>query len=77
MDCWDHAHVVAISHGQTPSVMRRRAIFHRDNARLLVRQLWNRPGARNRPVEDKDAIAPDATNLKTVFGKINRQYANL
>jgi hypothetical protein len=30
-----------------------------------------------RPVEDSDAIRPDAANLKTVLGKVDRQYSNL
>ena len=56
-----------------PPVTRCRAGLYRDNARLLVQHQLNKPGARYRPVENNDAIGPDAANLKTVLGKIDRQ----
>ena len=63
--------------GNPPPVMGRSAGFHRHNARFLCRKQLKQPRARYRFVETDDAIGFDAANLKTVLGKINRQYANL
>ena len=76
MICRDQPHVMTVRHGHTAPVMRRGASLHRDNTRHLIRKQLHQPPTRYRPVEDNDAIRPDAANLKTVLGKVDRQYAN-
>ena len=57
-------------------MMRRGASLHRDNAWRLIRKQLHQLATGYRPVEDTDAIRPDATNLKTVLGEVDRKYPN-
>ncbi len=68
---------MTVRHGHTAPVMRPGTRLHRDNTRHLIHKQLRQPSTGYRSVEDNDAISPDATNLKTVLRKVDRQYANL
>lgn len=68
--------VMPVRQGNPPPVMRLGAGRRRKNVRRLIRQQRHKPPPRYGPIEDNDAVGPDAANLKTGLGKVDRQYAN-